>query len=103
MSADRENWETTEDVEVSRPVDAVVSVRFPRDLADQLFGEAERRGVKTSVVVREAVEALLSGDVGSAAIIDVTVSSTDAPVTLYTGRSALVRTGSPPSTLVLSE
>jgi predicted DNA-binding protein len=99
MSEHEGTWET-EDASVSRPVDAVVSVRFPRDLAERLFGEAQRRSVKTSAVVREAVEAFLSEDFGKPAAMDVTVSSTDAPITLYTGRGTQVRTESPTATLL---
>jgi hypothetical protein len=96
------DWEI-EEAKVSQPVDAVVSVRFPRDLADQLFAEARRRGVKTSAVVREAVETLLREGIGKTATVDVTISSAEAPVTLYTGRGSHVRTQSAPATVVLDE
>ena len=85
-----EEWET-EDVEVAKPVGAVISVRFPQEIADRIFAEARRRGVKTSVVVREAVEAALSHAPASASDVQL---STVANVNLsfYSGRSRTGRT-----------
>ena len=48
-------WET-EEVEVTKPAAAVVSVRLQASLAERVFEEAQRRGVPTSVVVRDAIE-----------------------------------------------
>ena len=97
-----DEWET-EEVDVARPVGVVISTRFPSEVAEWLHAEAARRGVKTSAVVREAVEAYIEGGSGGgSASLDLTISSADAPVTLYTGRSTQGRTLSSPSELVRS-
>jgi hypothetical protein len=101
MSENEQEWET-EEVEVSKPVTPVISVRFPNGVAERIFAEAERRGVRTSAVVREAVEAYLDDPTARPATVDLTISSPDAAVTLYQGRSRAARTGSAPATLVSS-
>ena len=75
---------------------AVVSARLSAELAERLFAEAKRRRLRTSALVREAVEAYLE-DAGRAASVDVTISSVDGPVTYYTGRSSVGRTLSAPA------
>jgi hypothetical protein len=90
MSDRAEEWEQ-EEAEVSKPVAIVVSVRVPQDLAERLYAEAARRGVRASELTREALQRYLSGDLRPA-IVDVTISSADGPVTLYTGRSTQGRT-----------
>jgi hypothetical protein len=92
-----QDWED-EDVEVSRPVGAVVSVRLRPEIAEALFEEAQRRNTKISAVVREAVEMFLSGEHGTPATFDITVSSADVPVSLYSGRSVYGQTVGAPST-----
>jgi hypothetical protein len=56
-SEDEGEWED-EPVVVERRASgsAVVSARMPRDLANRVFAEAARRGVKPSEVIRDAVE-----------------------------------------------
>ena len=44
-----------------RPVSVIHSVRFPTDVSQRLEAEAERRGLTPSALVRELVEAGLSG------------------------------------------
>jgi hypothetical protein len=95
---DEQAWEI-EEVEISKPVGTVISVRFPSETAERVFAEAERRSIPVSVVVREAVEDYLAGAVATPAFFDITVSS-DAPVTLVSGRSAHGRTASAPSDFV---
>lgn len=90
MSDRDDEWEV-EDVEATKPVGVVVSVRVPQDVAAHLQTEARRRGVRMSVLAREAIEAFLEG-APLTATVDFTVSSADAPVTLYTGRSSVGRT-----------
>jgi hypothetical protein len=84
-----EQWEP-EEAEVQRPVGTVVSVRFPQDVAEQIFSEAERRGVKTSAIVREAVEFWLDADrAPRAATTDFTISGRGGvSVSFYEGRSS---------------
>lgn len=90
------DWET-EEVEVTKPVGTVISVRFPREIAERIFDLAERRGVPVSAVVREAVEAYLDGFVGGTpATTDITISSLGT-VTLLTGHSSRGRTIGAPS------
>lgn len=61
-SEDEGEWEDEPVAVDRRPTgSAVVSVRLPRALADLLFAEAARRGVKPSEVVRAAVERHLDG------------------------------------------
>jgi len=98
---DEADWET-EDVELTKPVATVISVRFPKDVAERIFAEAERRGVRTSVIVREAIELFLEDGNRSLATVDLSISSPDdVPVALYTGRSRLERTKSTPSSVQL--
>jgi hypothetical protein len=91
--ADRpaEDWET-EEVEASRSVGVVISVRISADLATQLSTRAQQRGVKTSALMREAIESYLSGE-PPAPSLEFTVTSHDAPVSLYTARSNSGQTG----------
>lgn len=99
---DQDAWET-EDVELAKPVATVVSVRLHPALADRVFEEAQRRGVPTSAVVREAIEDHLEHPRGTAATLDISVSSADVPVAFYTGRSTLGRTGGGPATISLDD
>ena len=87
----KEDWEKTE-VETTKPVGTVISVRFRPELAERLMEEAERRSVSTSAVVREAVEAFFSEAWSTPASFVLTISSADAPVALYHGRSRQART-----------
>jgi hypothetical protein len=96
-----QDWEE-EDVEVSRPVGTVVSVRLRPDVAEALLERARQRGTKVSTIVREAVETFLSGDGAVPASLDITVSSVDVPVSLYSGRSVYGHTVGGPSTLELT-
>jgi hypothetical protein len=100
--ADRthDEWEK-EDVEVTKPVGTVVSVRLSEELAETLFGEAQRRGLPTSAVVRAAIDEYLSRAGTTAASLDVTISSANVPVAFYAGRSSLGRTASSPSSIEL--
>jgi metal-responsive CopG/Arc/MetJ family transcriptional regulator len=90
MSDDDQNWEV-EEVEVSKNVGVVVSVRFPKDLASKIYELAERRGTPVSVVVREAVEEYLSAASGVPATTDITISGEGA-VTLLSGRRVMGET-----------
>jgi hypothetical protein len=99
---DEQNWEA-ESTEVTRPVGTVVSVRFPRGIAEQIFELAERRGVPVSAVVREAVDAYLSGVANrTAATSDITVSGIGT-VALVTGYSSHGRTVGAPTAFVDSD
>jgi hypothetical protein len=86
-----EEWEA-EEVEPSRSVGVVISVRVSADLATQLSLRAQQRGVKTSTLLREAIEGYLSNE-SAAPSLEFTVTSHDAPVSLYAGRSQSGRTG----------
>lgn len=57
-----QDWSGVEVDRDERPATIVVSVRLPADLADVLAGEAERRGVKPSLVLRDLVEGLRPAD-----------------------------------------
>lgn len=62
-SEDEGEWEDGPAVIESRPRGTqVISARLPVALAQQLLSEAERRGVKPSDLVREAMEEFLSQD-----------------------------------------
>jgi predicted DNA-binding protein len=87
---DRDEWET-EDVEVTRPVGAVISVRFPGDLAERVLAAAHHSGLATSAFIREAVESYLDSQESVRMNLDWSASSSAGPVTLYSGRSGLVR------------
>jgi hypothetical protein len=102
MPENEHEWEK-EEVEVERPISPVVSARLTIDLADRLFELASRKGVPMSALVREALEDYLSGAGYTPANFDITVSSPDVPVTLYTGRSNVVSTTSQPAMLELTE
>jgi|SRR5437879_6076871 hypothetical protein len=96
-----QDWEQ-EEVEIERPVGVVVSARLSQELADRVFGEAQRRGVPTSAVVREALELLLEGGY-SPSSLDLVISSADAPIAFFTGRSGLGRTGAAPAEVALTQ
>jgi len=83
-------WET-EEVEMAKTVGTVISVRFPRELAERVFDLAERRGTPVSAVVRQAVEEYMSADGAVPATMDITISS-EGTVTLISGRSSWGRT-----------
>jgi ribbon-helix-helix CopG family protein len=101
VSDSDQNWEQ-EEVEVERPVGVVVSARLSQELADRVFAEAQRRGVPTSAVVREALELLLEdGTIGSS--LDLVISSADAPVAFFTGRSGVGRTGAAPAEVEITQ
>ena len=84
-------WETEEAV-IERPVSAVVSVRFPADVAQRAAEEAGRRGLALSTFVRLAVEEYWESCELSRSAHDLTVSSPDGSVFFYGGRSANART-----------
>lgn len=93
--SENEEWET-EKVEVARPVGVVVSVRFPQELANRIFAEARRRGVKTSVVVREAVERAIDHTPGPSSDVQLSTVS-EVSVAFFGGRSKIGRTTTAPS------
>lgn len=93
-------WET-EESEAVKPVAVVVSARLPAEIAEQVFEVAQRRGVPTSTILREAIEDYLGQPRAAASTVDITISSADVPVSLYAGRSTLSRTGSGPSSIDL--
>ena len=95
---EEEEWET-EEAEASKAVGTVISVRFPRELAERIFELAERRGTPVSSVVREAVEDYLIAPEAVPATTDITVSGEGA-VTLVTGHSAWGRTIGTPTDFV---
>lgn len=95
---EEEEWET-EEAEASKTVGTVISVRFPRELAEQIFDLAERRGTPVSAVVREAVEEYLAAPGAVPATTDITVSG-EGSVTLVTGHSAWGRTIGTPTDFV---
>lgn len=86
-----DDWET-EEVEPSRSVGVVISVRLKPDLAKQLSIRAQERGMKASTLMREAIESYLSDEPAPPGL-EFTVTSHDAPVSLYTARSSSGRTG----------
>jgi predicted DNA-binding protein len=90
--SENDEWET-EDAQVTRPVGAVISVRFPGDLAERILAEAQRSGLATSAFIRAAVESYLDSRETVRMSLDWSASSADGPVTLYSGRSGLVRSG----------
>ncbi|MEV0733410.1 hypothetical protein [Polymorphospora sp. NPDC050346] len=62
---DSRDWSGAE-VETNESRGSVVhSTRMSRDLTERLFAEAERRGIRPSVLVREYVEAGLAAAAGS--------------------------------------
>jgi hypothetical protein len=95
---DTEEWES-EDVEVERPVTAVVSVRLPNDLAHRIALEASNQGLAVSALVREAVTAYLESVEAGRANYDWTVSSPDVSVAFYAGRAGQGRTAGSARTL----
>jgi hypothetical protein len=99
--AERDDEWVTEDVEVSKPVGTVVSVRLHPEMAEALFAEAKRLDAPVSAIVRDAVEARLSHEGVKPATFDLTISSLGGPVALYAGRSAYGRTASTPAKLDL--
>lgn len=90
--SETDEWET-EEVEVTRPVGTVISVRFPGDLAERVFAEAHHSGLPTSAFIREAVQTYLDSRETVRMSLDWSASSAAGPVTLYSGRSGLVRSG----------
>src|SRR5581483_4664316 len=95
---EEEEWET-EEAEASKTVGTVISVRFPRVLAERIFDLAERRGTPVSSVVREAIEEYLAAPGAVPATTDITVSG-EGSVTLVTGHSAGRRTIGTPTDFV---
>ena len=95
---DAEEWES-EEVQVERPVTAVVSVRFPNDVATRLAAEASRRGLAVSALVREAVTEYLDCLEAGRTSYDWTVSSPHVAVSFYAGRAVQGRTGGSARTL----
>lgn len=100
MTDNEQNWEQ-EDVEIDRPVGVVVSARLSQELADRVFGEAQRRGVPISAIVREALELLLDSE-HSLSSLDLVISSADASVAFFTGRGGQGRTGAAPAEITLA-
>lgn len=93
----KEEWET-EEAEIQRPVGAVISVRVSQDLAERLFAEAERREVKTSTIVREAIEVYLEAGALATSQVDLSISTAEGgSVTIYQGRSHYGRTAAAPA------
>lgn len=90
MTPNKAEWEN-EPVEVARPLGAVVSVRFPQDIAERVFEEAQRQGVATSAFVRQAVESYLTSMEEARTSFDMSVSSRDVNVSFYAGRSGSSR------------
>jgi hypothetical protein len=89
---DRDDWEP-EEVEVSKPVGVVISVRLTSETAERVFELARRQGVPTSAVMREAVERYLSDPVAGVAGSDISFSASNGvQVSLVTGRSRHSRT-----------
>jgi hypothetical protein len=86
------HWEEDE-VEETKPVGVVISVRFPQELAARIYTEAKRRGVPTSAIIRDAVERWLDAPIAASSVGDVTLSSSNGvPVSFTEGRSTLGRT-----------
>jgi hypothetical protein len=87
-----DNWEH-EDVETTKPVGIVISVRFPQEIAERIYTEAKRRAVPTSALIRAAVEAWLETPIASSTAGDVSLSSPDGvPVSFTQGRSTIGQT-----------
>lgn len=95
---EEEKWEV-EEVEATKSVGTVISVRFPRELAERIFELAEQRGTPVSAVVRQAVEECLSAPGNIPATTDITVSG-EGTVTLVTGYSTWGRTVGAPTDFV---
>lgn len=102
LNDESQDWEV-EEVEVAKPVGVVISVRLPSDMADRVIDLARRRGVPTSAVVREALGAYLDNGAWSHSSYDLTISSSDVPVTLYTGPATRGQTVPHPSVLHWAE
>lgn len=98
VGVESEEWEI-EEVELAKPVSAVVSVRFPNDVAAHLTDEATRRGVPVSAFVRQAVTEYLASVDAIRSNYDWTVTSPDVTVSFYGGRSIFGRTGGNAQTL----
>lgn len=92
------DWET-EEVETPKNVGVVISVRFPRELAERVADLAESRGDPVSAVVREAVEEYLGASGAVPATTDITISG-EGSVTLITGHSSWGRTLGAPADFV---
>jgi len=77
-SEDADEWEQEPVVIDTKPSGSqVISARLPTALADELLIEAERRGVKPSELVRDAVQKLLHKQVtafGGITVVGVTAS-----------------------------
>jgi Ribbon-helix-helix protein, copG family len=97
--SDDETWEP-EEVEVTKPVGVVISVRFPQNLAEKIYAEAKRRAVPTSAVIRAAVEAWLNAPV-AATTHDVSISSSGGPVAYTEGMRSTGTAGKEPKYLEL--
>lgn len=98
---DDDQWEE-ERVEVTKPVGAVISVRVPADVAERIYAEAQRRGLRTSALVREAIDSFLEQSRPSMSSVDLSISSQDdVAITLYTGQSQWGRTEGTPSKVEL--
>ena len=95
---EEQEWET-EEVEPPKNVGVVISVRFPRELAERIYDIAERRGHPVSAVVREAVEEYLSTSGGVPATTDIRIFGEGA-VTLIAGHSSRGRTLGAPTDFV---
>jgi predicted DNA-binding protein len=67
-SLESRDWAGAVPVEGPRTPSIVQSVRMPRDLTERLLGEAQRRGVTPSELIREFVEAGLT-DVDESATV----------------------------------
>ena len=103
---DAGDWTDEVEIQPAGPVEsAVVSARLPRHLVDQLNHEAERRSVRLSAIVREALEVYLTGgDHSGGAVSDVMVGSTieGVKVGVFAGRRTTGLTVGSPAELELS-
>lgn len=98
-----DEWEV-EEVEVTRPVGTIISVRFPGDLAERVLAAADHSGLATSAFIRHAVESFLDAQESVRMNLDWSASSAAGPVTLYSGRSGLGRSaGHQPDVLTVSQ
>ena len=99
-SDDRE-WE---DVEIGeqdkRPSGVVISVRFPREVAEYVATLAKQRSVPVSVVIRDAVRACADAARAGIASSEITVSAqSNAPTAFYSRPATVGRTSAPEARL----
>ena len=83
MTSDQD-WEEVE-VQKSKPVGVVVSVRLPKPDADRLAEEAHRRDLPVSSLLREAINLLLSAPRRQHVNGVMRFSTESAPITFLSG------------------